>query len=148
MGIQLQTADLRKLVFNFQLLTARHFDFATKITKGVSRKQQRSRLKTSQEGSAAPRGPSQVPTSFHGFPRAFLPGGFPPWKLSFFRVFRHFSPRETYWGGWSPPHASARNFHLPTFRSWTSATQLGRPTSGSCGSEVDVKTLEVGFGIK
>ena len=43
----------------------------------------------------------RVPTGPHGFPRAFLPGGFPPCKLSFFRVFRHVSAREKYCGGWS-----------------------------------------------
>ena len=76
--IQLPTADLRKLVFNFQLLTARHFDLAKTTTKPVANKPSRGR------------GPPRVLTGTHGFPRALLPGGFSALKLPFFRVFTHF----------------------------------------------------------
>ena len=36
------------------------------------------------------RGPPRVLTGPHGFPRAFLPDGFPPPKLPFFHVFHTF----------------------------------------------------------
>ena len=66
LGNQLPIVDHRKLVFKFHLLTVRHFDFATKITKDTCRKQQRSRLQTSLVGSAGPHGSSRAPTGFHG----------------------------------------------------------------------------------
>ena len=78
LGIQLQSADLRNLVSNSQLLTVRRFDLATKITEGTCRKQQRSRLKTSLVGGAGPHGSSRLPAGFHGrfFQAVFRLGNF------------------------------------------------------------------------
>ena len=90
LGIQPQSADLRKLASNFQLITARHFDFATKTTKGARRKQQRSRLQTSLVGRAGPRGSSRAPTGVRG---RFFQAAFPHENCRFF-AFLHTFLRE------------------------------------------------------
>ena len=80
------------------------------------------------------RGPPRVLAGPHGCPRAFHPGGFPPCKISFFRVFRRVFAGKKNRGGCSKLDPQVRslkaNFQNRTFRTWISTAAFQRPEVG------------------
>ena len=102
-----------------------------------------------ENGPSMRRGPPRILTGPHGFPRAFIPGGVPPRKLLFSRVFTHVFARKKYWGYWSElPFSSPTSKFLKSGR-WKSNSQTPEVVSplASSGNWISTSDLwEIEFG--